>query len=130
MRRNKHLEKRVAQDRIDTLFTLAEREALDGNWARADRYVGLARNIGMRYNVPTGQLNRLRLCRGCHAFLMPSATAKIRVGRDRITCTCLKCGRVTRFPYSRERGERRRAAAGRDNVAAAGERKETEAGGK
>lgn len=129
MRRNKHLEKRVAQDRIDTLFTLAEREALRGNWTRADRYVELARNIGMRYNVPMGPLNRLRLCRGCHAFLMPSVTAKIRVGRDRVTGTCLRCGRVTRFPYLRERRERRRAAVKRNIVAVAGEQKEAEPGG-
>jgi len=129
VRRNKHLEKRVAQDRIDTLFTLAEREAHSGNWARADRYVELARNIGMRYNVPTGSLNRLRLCRGCHAFLMPSVTAKIRVGRDRVVCTCLKCGRVTRFPYSREKGERRRAAPRRNIATAVGEQREAEADG-
>jgi len=42
---------RIARDRVSQLFALAERESLGGHPEIADRYVTLARRIGMRYNV-------------------------------------------------------------------------------
>jgi len=116
VRRNKSQEKRVAQERINVLFGLAEKEALGGNWARADRYVGLARTIGMRYNVPPSSEHRRKFCRGCHTFMLPSVTARVRVGGGKVAYTCIKCGRVSRFPYIRERRERRtrKAVEGKD----------------
>jgi ribonuclease P protein subunit RPR2 len=108
VRRKKSQEKRIAQERIETLFDMAGKEALKKNWTRANRYVDLARTIGMRYNVTPGPELRRKFCRGCGTFLLPPATARIRVGSGKVVCTCLKCGRVTRFPYVRERRERRR----------------------
>ncbi len=42
---------RIARERIDDLFALAERESAVGTGALADRYVRLARKVGTRYNV-------------------------------------------------------------------------------
>jgi len=120
VRRKKSQEKRIAQERIEALFEMAEKEALKRNWARAGRYVELARTIGMRYNVPPGPALRRRFCRGCGVFLLPSVTARIRVGDGRATYTCLKCNRVSRFPYLKEKKSRRASAAygGRDRKGA------------
>ena len=41
----------IAGERIDILFNLAEEEAKAHKFQRANRYVDLARKIGMRYNV-------------------------------------------------------------------------------
>jgi len=106
--RKKSQEKRVALERIETLFEMAENEAMKSNWTRANRYVDLARTIGMRYNVTPGPDLRRKFCRGCGTFLLPSTTARIRVGGGRVVCTCLKCGRITRYPYVRARRDRRR----------------------
>ena len=45
------MERRIALERMEILFHEAEQEALHARWARARRYVDLARRIGMRYNV-------------------------------------------------------------------------------
>lgn len=125
VRRKKSQEKRIAQERIETLFGMAEKEAMKKNWTRANRYVDLARKIGMRYNVTPGPDLRRNFCRGCGTFLLPSATARIRVGGGKVVSTCLKCGRVTRYPYVRERRERRR---GRERGSAGGRKTPEEAG--
>jgi len=107
-RRKKGQERRIAGERIETLFGLAEQEGSRGNLARADRYVELARRIGMRYNVRLPSKFKRRVCRVCHSYLLPPKTARVRIGKSRLVTTCLKCGAVMRFPYRREQQARRR----------------------
>jgi ribonuclease P protein subunit RPR2 len=108
-RRRKGSERKIAHERIDILFRLAEREALKGNLPRANRYAGLAAKIGMRYNVRLPREFRRRYCRKCHAFLVPGKNCRVRVARGKVTTTCGTCGDVRRFPYVRERAARRAA---------------------
>lgn len=108
VRRKKGQERRIATERIEKLFALAESEALAGNFPRADRYVDLARRIGMRYNVRLPSAFKRRVCKGCRAFLLPPKTARVRIGDSRVVTTCLKCGTVMRFPYLREQKAKRR----------------------
>lgn len=108
MRRKKGQERRIAMERIEALFGLAEREGLQGNFGRADRYVELARRIGMRYNVRLPSAFKRRVCRSCHAYLLPPKTARVRIGGSRIVTTCLRCGTIMRFPYLREQKAKRR----------------------
>ena len=108
VRRKKGQERRIAGERIEALFRLAEQEALRGNAARADRYVELGRKIGMRYNVHLPSELKRRVCKECHAFLVPSKNARVRVGGSKVVTTCLRCGAVMRFPYLREQKARRR----------------------
>ncbi len=106
--RKKGQERRIAAERIEALFGLAEEEGHKGNLARADRYVELARKIGMRYNVRLPSAYKRRVCHECHAYLLPPKTARVRVGGSRLVTTCLRCGAVMRFPYRREQAARRR----------------------
>ena len=108
MRRKKGQERRIAGERIEVLFRLAEKEALKGNLARANRYAGLGRKIGMRYNVRFPSEFKRRICKRCHAYLLPPKTARVRIGGSRIVTTCLRCGAIMRFPYVREQKARRR----------------------
>lgn len=107
-RRKKGQERRIAAERIDVLFQMAEREGHADHLARSDRYVELARKIGMRYNVRLPSEYKRRVCRECHAYLLPPKTARIRIGESRVVTTCLRCGAVMRFPYLREQKMRRR----------------------
>src|SRR5207247_4391498 len=91
-----------------TLFGLAETAALHRRTERARRYVELARRIGMRYNVRVPAPFKRSFCKKCFAFLLPSVSARIRVGEGRVVVTCGACGAVQRDPYSRE--ERGRGA--------------------
>jgi len=102
-RRKRGSERRIALERIETLFRLAEKEALQENVTRANRYASLAAKIGMRYNVRIPREFKRRYCRKCHAFLVPGVNCRVRVARGKVTTTCGACGDIRRFPYLREK---------------------------
>jgi ribonuclease P protein subunit RPR2 len=106
-RRRKGSERKIANERIEILFRLAEREALRGNSTRANRYASLAAKIGMRYNVRLPREFKRRYCRKCHVFLVPGKNCRVRISRGKVTTTCGECGDVRRIPYVRERRSRR-----------------------
>lgn len=87
---------RIARERISDLFSLAEREALSGHPELADRYVGLARRVGMRYTVRLLAEYRELYCRTCSAFWVEGRTVRTRFRRGRRVRTCLRCGRPRR----------------------------------
>lgn len=97
------MERRLALERMEILFGLAEKEALQGHPARARRYVELARRLGMRYNARVPAEFKRRFCKDCLAYLVPSLNARVRVGRGRVVVTCLSCGAIQRLPFRVER---------------------------
>src|SRR5438552_18720642 len=101
-RRHRGMERRIALERMTTLFHLAEGEALQRHAGRARRYVELATRIGMRYNVRVPAPFKRSACKTCLPFLFPSVAARVRVGRGRVVVTCTTCGAVQRYPYRRE----------------------------
>jgi len=92
---------RIARERISTLFVLAEREATAGHPELADRYVTLARRIGMRYNVRLLREYRELYCRGCSSFWIEGQTVRTRLRPGCRVRTCLKCGRPRRTQVHR-----------------------------
>ena len=96
------MERRIALERMEILFGLAEKEALQGHGARARRYVDLARKIGMRYNVRTPPEFKRRFCKACLAYFVPGVNARVRVGRGRVVITCTACGAIQRLPFRTE----------------------------
>lgn len=67
-----------------------------GHTGLADRYVVLARRIGMRYNVRLPIEYRELYCRGCSAFWIEGRTVRTRIRENRRVRTCLRCGRQRR----------------------------------
>ena len=113
MARHRHrgMERRIAVERMTTLFRLAETESLRRHPGRAKRYVELARRIGMRYNVRVPAPFKRSFCKKCLAFLLPSVSARVRIGPGRIVVTCTACGAIQRYPYRREQVTRRASRA-------------------
>ena len=99
---------RIARGRISDLFALAERESANGHGELADRYVRLARRIGMRYNVRLLAEYRELYCRGCSSFWAEGRSVRTRLRSGRRVRTCLVCGRTRR---TRTRDERPGSAA-------------------
>jgi ribonuclease P protein subunit RPR2 len=93
----------IAGERIDILFDLAEEEASAHNLLRANRYVELARKIGMRYNVRIPTRYRRRYCKHCHAYLLPSVSCRVRVSNGKVIYFCENCGDYLRIPLLREK---------------------------
>ena len=83
---------RIAHRRVSDLFTLAERESSAGHPELADRYVALARRIGMRYNVRLLGEFRDLYCRACSAFWVEGRTVRTRLRSGHRVRTCLRCG--------------------------------------
>jgi len=101
---------RLAEQRISRLFLLARAEACEHPAGLADRYVRLARRIGMRYNVRLSSEFAELFCRGCSAYWVEGRTVRTRLRSGVRLRTCLVCGRErrTRYPI----GKVRRSPAG------------------
>ena len=102
--------KRIARERVETLFTLAEKVyPYDENLA--NRYVEIALAIQQKARIRMPRKWKRRYCKRCHSFLVPGKNAIVRL-RSRpyphVGVTCLKCGHIARYPYLREQKEKRR----------------------
>jgi ribonuclease P protein subunit RPR2 len=99
-KQQKHPIKEIAMDRIHRLFELAEQEYTN-HPERSCRYASLARRIGMRHRVRLPRELRQKVCRDCNSYLVPGSTSRIRLQKRHVCITCLKCGRIMRYPYKR-----------------------------
>jgi ribonuclease P protein subunit RPR2 len=95
---------RIARERVSDLFALAEKEATDGHRDLANRYVVLARRVGMRYNVRLLPEYRELYCRGCSTFWVEGLSVRTRLRGGRRVRTCLSCGRQHRTNLRRPTG--------------------------
>ena len=90
----------IARERMDLLIEQADVAAHAGKMDLADRYVDMARRIGMRYNVRFQSAHRRRFCKACYRYLLPGSTSRTRMNRHRVVTTCLRCGHVMRRPLA------------------------------
>jgi ribonuclease P protein subunit RPR2 len=90
----------IAKERIDILFDLADEEAHMRNFPRANRYVDLARRIGMRYNVRIPGKFKRRFCKHCHSYIQPGENARVRIKGKKIVVFCQNCGEYMRMPIT------------------------------
>ena len=91
----------LARQRIERLFVLAEEEHKQ-HPERSDRYVEIARRMGMRMRVRIPRRLKRRICKGCRCYLSPGRT-RVRLRDGMVTVTCLECGEEMRYPYRRPR---------------------------
>lgn len=69
----------------------------------ADRYIELARKIGMKARVPIPRGLKIFICRRCKRLLRPGLTGIYRVRsrpRKSLSVLCLRCGYVHRYVYN------------------------------
>ena len=95
---------RIANERIERLFELAELEVFSGGddpirLTRGNRYVYLARKIGMRYNVRIPKRYKRRFCKHCYHYLVPGLNARVRTRKHKIIIFCEDCKKYTRIPF-------------------------------
>ena len=88
----------MARQQIERLFELAE--AISGVRPElSDRYIYLAKKIGMRHRVRIPAHLKHRMCKHCGKYLVPGRTCRVRLNRNRVVVTCLSCGKQIRHPY-------------------------------
>lgn len=92
---------KIAEERIERLFDLADKRVDEGREELADRYVELARKIGMTCQVSiSGDLKR-RYCQNCHSYLKPGHNCMVRVNSKNKTVNyhCENCGEINRYGF-------------------------------
>ena len=91
---------KIAKERIEILFSLAEKE-FKRYPERSKRYVELARKIGLRYNVRLSKDDKRKFCKICNTLLKPGVSSKVRLDKSTktINVQCLNCEKIYRFPY-------------------------------
>jgi ribonuclease P protein subunit RPR2 len=85
---------KIAKERIDILFDEASKTREKD---LQNRYVEIARKIGMRYNVKLPGKYQRKFCRYCFAYF--GTDVKRRVKDGRLVITCLDCKKINRFLY-------------------------------
>ena len=97
-RLNKQTQRYISKIRIETLFNLAEKYAMDGKLNLANRYVKHARNISMKNLTPIPKQYKQQFCKHCYHYFLPQITCRIRINRGKIIKYCFNCNKITRIP--------------------------------
>ncbi len=95
----------IAEERIDILFREAEKVAKAGKLKRANRYIFLARKLGMKFNLKFSKLERRKFCHKCYHYLQPGKNLIVRTNpkTKAVEYKCKDCGKINRYPYSKAR---------------------------
>lgn len=95
-------QRELAKERIKRLFELAE-EAFQKNPERSNRYVSLARNIAMKFNVTMPKELKSKFCKHCYSYLKPGINCRVRTRNNKVVYYCFKCKNYRRIPFLREK---------------------------
>ncbi len=101
----KEYTKKIAKERICILLNMAKKN-YKNDPKLAERYVQLARKIGMKCNVRVPKEDRFFICKECNTPLIPGLNCLLRVrseGGTKTVITCLKCGSRKRYPAIKEK---------------------------
>lgn len=98
------MSQRIAEERINRLFNLADRrisEDRENRFKLANRYVEIARNIGMKYNVSIPEECRRKFCHECQSFLKPGFNCQVRINskNSAVNYHCRECGEVNKYGF-------------------------------
>lgn len=96
-------DRKIALERIHTLFKQAI-EVFEREPELAQRYVELARKVGMRCKVRLPVEYRWMVCKHCKGFLLPGKSSRTRIQQRRephVVITCLSCGGYNRIPLKK-----------------------------
>ncbi|MEM2874833.1 MAG: hypothetical protein QW567_02250 [Candidatus Hadarchaeales archaeon] len=95
-------EREALLERVRSLLRMAEEE-IGRRPELSERYVRLAWRIKTRRRLGLPADLRRRFCRKCLTVWVPGLTCRVRIKKGRLTITCLRCGRVIRLPYDKNK---------------------------
>lgn len=90
--------KKIAKERINELFKQAELRYKEDS-KLSDRYVEIARKIGMKYKVRIPKELKRRFCKHCYKYLVPGVNSRVRLTNSKVVCYCESCKKYMRVPY-------------------------------
>ena len=95
-RKQKEEATEIAKERIGKLFEMAEKAAAEGDFKSADRYIEMAWDIKLKFQIRLTTYQKRLFCRKCRKFLK----GKYRTEDKQQVITCQNCGDVKRVPLT------------------------------
>ena len=65
------------------------------------KYAKKARRMALKYKLKLPLSLKRRICKSCHAFLVPGKNLRVRTTRGHVTYYCLECRKFMRFGYKK-----------------------------
>jgi ribonuclease P protein subunit RPR2 len=90
----------LARERITELFSLADAIFTEDS-SLANRYVALARKMGMKYKVRIPPEFRSKHCKNCHVYLRPGVNSRVRLQEHKLVIYCQSCKHFMHIPYTK-----------------------------
>jgi len=94
--------KQIALERIKILFQEAKSQ-FPTHPDLSNRYIDLARRIGMRLRVSIPTPLKRKFCKKCYHFLVYGKNCKVRLKTGTRLVICEDCGAVMRYPYPKKK---------------------------
>jgi ribonuclease P protein subunit RPR2 len=104
--KQKQKEKKIAIERIHELFKLAN-EIYKEDPTLSNRYVEIARKIGMKVKVRIPSIYKRQYCHKCYSFLVPGSNSRVRITGKTITYYCENCKSFNRIGYKNKAEDRK-----------------------
>ncbi len=98
--RQKEESNEIARERIEQLFSLAEKAATEGDLKHADRYIQMAWAIKLKFRVRLSSYQKRLFCKKCLKFLASGETGRYRTIKGMLEIKCLNCGETKRYPLT------------------------------
>jgi ribonuclease P protein subunit RPR2 len=102
MRRKEDI-KKIALLRVRKLFEEADK-VFSEDTKLADRYVELARKIGMKANLRMPKELKRKFCKYCYCYLKPGINCRVRISRGKVIYSCFNCKKYIRIPAQEKKG--------------------------
>lgn len=99
-------QRKIALERISKLFNEAKL-TFNENSSLSNKYVELARKIAMKMKVRIPRELKRRFCKHCLSYLVPSKNCTVRLQKSRVVYYCHNCKQYMRFPYIKEKKQKR-----------------------
>jgi len=107
-KRLKRKKKNIAKERMKYLFNFSKKMGLKHEMHYANRYVEIARKIGMRHRIAVPKKYKVLFCRKCGSFLLPGYNSTVRVQNRKVIRHCHLCGAVRRIPLKPKKKHKER----------------------
>ena len=91
-------QKKIAKERINELFRLAE-ASFAKHPERSHRYAQLIRKLQLKYKIKLPLKVKRRICKKCNKFLKPGFNCKVRSKEGKLIIHCLECKNMMKISY-------------------------------
>lgn len=93
--------KKIASERIKELLEFSKIHIRDNDLSTSSIKTAVA--ISKRHKIRITSKFKRSFCKKCFTVFIPGKTVRIRIGKGKVTFTCLKCGHIKRIPYNKEK---------------------------